>query len=901
MTESMPISPPPIQRPATKRKGGGNMGEELAWDASFKSTMGTRQNSNTPGAMPSLSATSDPMMRKAEEINLILLQPEVDLWRLRELALSEGGLVNDTLRKRAWPRLVGLDFNLEPFVPLAKVPSSNPDAESFVSNTVTSRASAVPRFEIDTTELKNKEKIETNSLLVESMDAQQIERDVARCTWHLLTGSQRSRRLQYQNKQRSKKVAALLKKKQRRLANLINLTLVASYDHRPVSERLRYYQGFHDVACIFMHALGGTASATAQAPSTPSSVDTVDYVGGDFELPSKVLQQVSFSHLSDALQSNFLQLQTGIKLVLFPLLAKLDSQVHNHLLDADMEPFFCLSWIITWFSHDVRDTQLVKRLFDAFIVSHPLLPTYMAISMMLHPYNRQRILDTDCDFASLHQVLASLPRNSCRVGWKRRNHYDDGGLEYISDHEDECCGGQHEPYQSLAAPRQPGGGGSSRCDVTASTEELEFYSSSNAGTGSIVSGGDDTSSGQWIALDRDGSEKSFSKPGSKRGYETNPVPFQEVLDTALQYMKRYPPSCLVTLARTYYRDDWINQLALLNLQSSGQQDCTLIVQQQIGLLRPCQSFSIAPFCASDWVEKQRLRQILGLKSSSRKDRRRKKKAINGSQSPNRHLPSTNGSDDVSVSSNNVVSSEVDPMKFIRLNPNHLAVIAVGYGPGLLPELIAAAKKRHRRRILVGSVVLGFAAMGGSFYFQASEQTLFGASTTRDFFGSFLSSSTSPASSHSDFINSGSDSCHGPNLSDRNETNSKSAAMNKAASVILPRINVLQELPSSSVRTVVRNPQLPKPPKQQILESQAASNIGQKHTKIAISIDSAPLPESKRGENGLAFSFSDQKEKLIRFTRSALRILSRLVFKMVLNPFSFIWRVLRDEGSAYSRY
>jgi hypothetical protein len=31
---------------------------------------------------------------KEEEIHWILLQPEVDLWRLRELALSKDGLVN---------------------------------------------------------------------------------------------------------------------------------------------------------------------------------------------------------------------------------------------------------------------------------------------------------------------------------------------------------------------------------------------------------------------------------------------------------------------------------------------------------------------------------------------------------------------------------------------------------------------------------------------------------------------------------------------------------------------------------------------------------------------------------------------------------------------------------------
>ena len=31
---------------------------------------------------------------KAKEIALVLSQPDVDLWRLRELAISEGGLVN---------------------------------------------------------------------------------------------------------------------------------------------------------------------------------------------------------------------------------------------------------------------------------------------------------------------------------------------------------------------------------------------------------------------------------------------------------------------------------------------------------------------------------------------------------------------------------------------------------------------------------------------------------------------------------------------------------------------------------------------------------------------------------------------------------------------------------------
>jgi hypothetical protein len=38
------------------------------------------------------------LKEKAEQINLVLLQPNVDLWKLRELALTEGGLVNGAFR-----------------------------------------------------------------------------------------------------------------------------------------------------------------------------------------------------------------------------------------------------------------------------------------------------------------------------------------------------------------------------------------------------------------------------------------------------------------------------------------------------------------------------------------------------------------------------------------------------------------------------------------------------------------------------------------------------------------------------------------------------------------------------------------------------------------------------------
>jgi|AntRauTorckE5430_2_1112549.scaffolds.fasta_scaffold01116_6 hypothetical protein len=55
--------------------------------------------SSTPSAKSSKKNNSNinnnsPAGRKLNEINDILSQPEIDLWALRELCLTEGGLIN---------------------------------------------------------------------------------------------------------------------------------------------------------------------------------------------------------------------------------------------------------------------------------------------------------------------------------------------------------------------------------------------------------------------------------------------------------------------------------------------------------------------------------------------------------------------------------------------------------------------------------------------------------------------------------------------------------------------------------------------------------------------------------------------------------------------------------------
>ncbi|KAL7465734.1 hypothetical protein ACHAXS_006049 [Conticribra weissflogii] len=380
------------------------------------------------------------MSAKAEEIRRILSEPVVDLWKLREMALTEGGLVNDSLRKLAWPKLVGVNN------------------EAYYDHSASSSSlsqSVPPTDQIDPPT---------------SLDAEQITRDVSRVTWHLLTGNQRSRNFQMKNKHR-KRIQTLLKKKQKRLGDFLNLVLVQSYGDvvdMEGDDRLRYYQGFHDVASIVLSALGGASTVemtipvnsnasccheedgrknsseeskedgSDEAPNSAKKVEEAHRAAASMglTLACQVLLQLTQSHLRDAMRANFQQLNAALRLIIMPLTAAFDPKVHSHLYDCEMEPFFALSWIITWFSHDIRDTAMVKRLFDFFLVSHPLMSIYMSVAMMIHPLNRIEVLGTDCDFACVHHALADLPKNSSNVGWKYTPN-DGGSSGYVSGEDDD--------------------------------------------------------------------------------------------------------------------------------------------------------------------------------------------------------------------------------------------------------------------------------------------------------------------------------------------------------------------------------------------------------------------------------------------------------------------------------
>ena len=116
------------------------------------------------------------------------------------------------------------------------------------------------------------------------------------------------------------------------------------------SNHMHYYQGYHDVAAIFLLNL-----------SNP-------------HLAATVLAKVSKSHFRDIMNTDFSNVHKMLEIVFFPLIDALDEEVYESLIIAEVDPTVVFPWIISWFSHDVLDLDLSNRLFDLFLVSHPLMP-----------------------------------------------------------------------------------------------------------------------------------------------------------------------------------------------------------------------------------------------------------------------------------------------------------------------------------------------------------------------------------------------------------------------------------------------------------------------------------------------------------------------------------------------
>lgn len=73
------------------------------------------------------------------------------------------------------------------------------------------------------------------------------------------------------------------------------------------------------------------------------------------------------------------------------------------------QPTFTLSWILTWYSHDIDNFIQVQRVFDACLAQHPLYVVYMSVATIL--LNKNKLIeeyDEDDPQTSLYVVFQDI-------------------------------------------------------------------------------------------------------------------------------------------------------------------------------------------------------------------------------------------------------------------------------------------------------------------------------------------------------------------------------------------------------------------------------------------------------------------------------------------------------------
>ncbi|KAL9556068.1 hypothetical protein MBANPS3_002064 [Mucor bainieri] len=86
-----------------------------------------------------------------------------------------------------------------------------------------------------------------------------------------------------------------------------------------------------------------------------------------------------------------------------------DLELYNFITEAGVLPYYCLSWVITWCSHDLDDLDRITRLFDLFLSSNPFMVVYFAAAVVLS--RRDQVLALPCDTSTIHSFLTKLPKD----------------------------------------------------------------------------------------------------------------------------------------------------------------------------------------------------------------------------------------------------------------------------------------------------------------------------------------------------------------------------------------------------------------------------------------------------------------------------------------------------------
>ncbi|XP_041868556.1 TBC1 domain family member 20 isoform X2 [Melanotaenia boesemani] len=147
--------------------------------------------------------------------------------------------------------------------------------------------------------------------------------------------------------------------------------------------QLHYYQGYHDVAVTLLLVVGE-------------------------RMAMAMLDTLSNYHLRDFMDPT-MDSTKHILNYLMPILEQVDVALHDFMIRAEVGTIFALSWLITWYGHVLSEFKYTLRLYDFFLASHPLMPIYLAATIVLH--REKEVKQTECDMAMVHHLLSRIPED----------------------------------------------------------------------------------------------------------------------------------------------------------------------------------------------------------------------------------------------------------------------------------------------------------------------------------------------------------------------------------------------------------------------------------------------------------------------------------------------------------
>eukprot|EP00825_Cyclidium_porcatum_P014520 TRINITY_DN17815_c0_g2_i1.p1 TRINITY_DN17815_c0_g2~~TRINITY_DN17815_c0_g2_i1.p1 ORF type:complete len:291 (-),score=37.75 TRINITY_DN17815_c0_g2_i1:192-1064(-) len=123
------------------------------------------------------------------------------------------------------------------------------------------------------------------------------------------------------------------------------------------NEQFSYYQGYHDIASIVMLIFG-------------------------LNKGYHISNQLAHTFFKDPLEIEF-ERSVIIQISLISMIVeKEDQQLGSILKQCEMYSF-CVSWLLTWFSHTIADLNIIFRIFDFLICCQPYFIIYLCASFIL--------------------------------------------------------------------------------------------------------------------------------------------------------------------------------------------------------------------------------------------------------------------------------------------------------------------------------------------------------------------------------------------------------------------------------------------------------------------------------------------------------------------------------------